>query len=211
MKMEFLQPKNYLTVNFTYTYPQSNPYLHKNSFVTETSRPYKTTHSLLNISLRNTTRIHADEQNLWNKKGIVIKQNNWPESYHVLNENGNVMIRNCRHLILTNQKFNEKFSYDNMTPPNTKSPESIAPLQTANSPKPVTSLTTINPSKPITPNKTKVTQSGCVSKKPNRYIEQCWHMLISAFSCVWKEDLVTLHEHYKNKQTNIHWYIYFRC
>ena len=83
------------------------------------------------------------------------------------------MIRNHRHLILTNKKFTEKFSHNNIIPPTTKSPERIAPLQIANSPKPVTSLTTINPSKPITPNQTKVTQSGHVLKKPNKHIEQC--------------------------------------
>ena len=93
---------------------------------------------------------------------IVIKQNNQPQLYDVLNKNGNVMIRNHRHLTLTNEKFTKKFSYDNI-PPTTKSPESIAPLQTANSPKPITSSITINPSKPIAPNETKVTRSGHVS------------------------------------------------
>ena len=153
--------------------PSVKPLLPQNSFVTETPRPRKTTHSLPNISQGNTIRIRTDEQNLWDKKGIVIKQNNRPRSYDVLNENGNVMIRNRRHLIPTNEKFTEKFSYDNIIPPTTKSPESIAPLQTANSPKPVTSSTTINPSKPIAPNETKVTRSGRVSKKRNRYIQQC--------------------------------------
>ena len=36
----------------------------KNSFVTETSRPRKTTQSLPNISQINTVRIRTDEQNL---------------------------------------------------------------------------------------------------------------------------------------------------
>ena len=67
--------------------------------------------SLPNISQGNTVRIRTDEQNLWDKKGIVIKQTNRPRSYDVLNENGNVMIRNRRHLISTNKKFTEKFSY----------------------------------------------------------------------------------------------------
>ena len=153
------------------------------------------THSLSNISQGNTVRIHTDEQNHWDKKGIVIKQNNQLQLYDVLNKNGNVMIRNHWHLILTKEKFTKKFGYDNTIPPITKSLKSITPPQTANLLKPITSLTTINPLKPIAPNKTKVTRSGHVSKKPNRYIEQCWHMLISAFSSVWKEDLVTLHKH----------------
>ena len=129
--------------------------------------------SLPNISQGNTVRIRTDEQNLWDKKGIVIKQTNRPRSYDVLNENGNVMIRNRRHLIPTNKKFTEKFSYSNIIPPTTKLPERVASPQTANSPKAVTSSTTINPSKTIAPNGTKVTRSGRVSKQPNRYIEQC--------------------------------------
>ena len=115
------------------------------------------THSLLNISQGNTVRIRTDEQNLWGKKSIVIKQNNRPLLYNVLNENRNVMIRNHRHFILTSEKFTDKFSYNNIIPPTTKSPESIAPLQTANSPKPVTPSTTINPLKHIALNETKVT------------------------------------------------------
>ena len=102
-----------------------------------------------------------------------MKQTNRPRSYDVLNENGNVMIRNRRHLIPTNKKLTKKFNYDNIIPTTTKLLESVATLQTANSSKPVTSSTTINPSKPIVPNRTKVNRSGCVSKKPNRYIEQC--------------------------------------
>ena len=106
----------------------------------------------------------ADDQNLWDKEGIVINRNNWPRSYNVLNESGNVMIRNGRHFISTNEKITEKFSYDSIIPSTTKLPESVAPRQTVNSPKPATSSTTINPSKPIVPNGTKITQSGRVSK-----------------------------------------------
>ena len=65
------------------------------------------------------------------------------------------MIKNHRHLILTNEKFIKKFSYDNI-PTTTKLSESVAPPQTAILPKHVTSLTTINTSKPIAPNGTKV-------------------------------------------------------
>ena len=82
------------------------------------------------------------------------------------------MIRNRRHLILTNEKFNEKFSYDNIIQTTTKLPQSVAPPQTVNSSKPVTSSTTINPWKPVAPNGIKVTRSRRVSKKPNKYIEE---------------------------------------
>ena len=58
--------------------PSVKPLLPQNSFVTETPRPQKTTHSLLNISQGNIVRIRTDEQNLWDKKDIVIKQNNQP-------------------------------------------------------------------------------------------------------------------------------------
>ena len=46
------------------------------------------------------------------------------------------MIRSRRHLIPTNEKLTEKFSYDEIIPNTTKLPESVAPPQTANSPKP---------------------------------------------------------------------------
>ena len=80
--------------------------------VTKTLRPCKTTHSLSNISQGNTVRICTDEQNLWDKKCIVIKQNNQPPSYDILNENGNVIIRNRKHLIPTNKKFTEKLEME---------------------------------------------------------------------------------------------------
>ena len=108
----------------------------QNSVATETPRPSKMTHSFPNLSQENTVRIRTDEQNLWDKKTIVIKQNNWTRSYDALNENRNVMIRSRRHLIPTNEKLTEKFSYDEIIPNTTKLPESVAPPQTANSPKP---------------------------------------------------------------------------
>ena len=48
----------------------------QNSVATATPRPGKMTHSLSNISQEDTVRIRTDEQNLWDKKTIVIKQNN---------------------------------------------------------------------------------------------------------------------------------------
>ena len=47
--------------------------LPQNSFINEARRPGKTTHSLPNIPQGNTVRIRTDEQNLWDKKGFVIK------------------------------------------------------------------------------------------------------------------------------------------
>ena len=102
-----------------------------------------------------------------------MRQNNQPQLYDVLNENGNVIIKNHRHLIPTNEKFTQKFTYNNIIPITTRLPEGKTPQQTENLPKPVASLTTINSSKSIAPNRTKITRSGCVLKKTNRYIEQC--------------------------------------
>ena len=99
-----------LSCQFCTNLPLVKLLLSQNSFVTETPSPWKTTHSLPNISQGNVIRICTDEQNLWDKKGIVIKQSNRPRPYHVINENGNVMIRNRRHLIPTNEKFTKKFS-----------------------------------------------------------------------------------------------------
>ena len=58
------------------------------SFITETPRPRKTTHSLPNIPQGNSVRVRTDEQNLWDKNGIVIKENKRLRSYNVLNKNG---------------------------------------------------------------------------------------------------------------------------
>ena len=136
--------------------------LPQNSFVTETPRPRKTTHSLPNISQRNTVRIRTDKQNLCDKKGINIKKSNRPRSYDVLNENENVMVRNRKHLITTNEKSIEKFSYSNIIPTTTKPTKRMAPPQTTNLLKLVTSSTTINPLKTIGHNETRL---GRVLKK----------------------------------------------
>ena len=74
-------------------------------------------------------------------------------------ENGNVIIRNRRHLILTDEKFTQKFSNGNIIPAFTELSEGVAPLQFTSLSKPVTSLTTINHLKSIAPNVTKITQS----------------------------------------------------
>ena len=127
IKIEFLQPKNYLTVSFAQTYLQSNPYFHKIHLLLKLPDPVKRPILYRIFHKEIPLRIRTDEQNLWDKKGIVIKQNKRPRSHDVLNENGNVMIRNSRHLIPTNEKFTEKFSYDNIIPPINKLPERVAP------------------------------------------------------------------------------------
>ena len=66
--------------------PLVKPLLPQNSFIIETPRPCKTNHSLTNISQGNTVSTRTDEQNLWDKKGTIIKQNYLPQSYNVLKE-----------------------------------------------------------------------------------------------------------------------------
>ena len=63
-----------------------------------------------------TVRIRTGEQKLSNKRGIVASQNNCPWSYDNLNERGNILSRNRRHLIPTTEKFNIKYDYDNAIP-----------------------------------------------------------------------------------------------
>ena len=152
----------------------SQTFIPQNSFVIETPRPCKTIHSFPNISQGNTVRILTDEQNLWDKKSIVIKQNNRPQLYDVLNKNENVIIRNRWHLMPTDEKFTDKSCYDNIIPPTTKLPESVAPPQTAKSPEPIISLTTINLSKLIAPNGAKLNLSGRVSKKKEKKKKQVY-------------------------------------
>ena len=92
-------------------------------------------------------------------KPLFVIRSNGTGLYTTQNEKGNVIIRNRRHLILTDEKFTQKFSNGNIRAASTELPGGVAPLQTTNLSKPVTSLTTINHLKPITPNLTKTTRS----------------------------------------------------
>ena len=47
-------------------------------------------------------RIRTDEEKSWDKKRSVIASNDRPCSYNVLNEKGNLIIRNHCHFIPTN-------------------------------------------------------------------------------------------------------------
>ena len=60
--------------------------------------------------------IRIDEQNLWDRKGIALSQNNRPWSYYILNERGNILASNRRHLIPTTKTINIKHDYDNVIP-----------------------------------------------------------------------------------------------
>ena len=64
-----------------------------------------------------TVRIRTDEEKTWNKQGTIISKNNRPRSYNVLNEKGNILTRNRRHLIPSKEKFTPKYTYENIVPP----------------------------------------------------------------------------------------------
>ena len=103
-------------------------------------------------------RIRTDEQNLWDKKGIVVSQNNRPQSYGILNERGNILARNCRHLIPTTEKFNIKHDDDNSMPVSNTSTHR--------------NLMTDNQHEKPTLEDVHITKSGYIVKKPKRYIDE---------------------------------------
>ena len=85
-----------------------------------TTEKHTVTHNLKRnlpeIAPGTTVQIRTNEQNPWDKKGIVVSQNNRPRSYDILNERGNILARNRRHLIPTTEKFNIKHDYGNAIP-----------------------------------------------------------------------------------------------
>ena len=64
------------------------------------------------ISPQTTVRIYSKEKKNWGKKGKVVSKSSQPRSYNVLNENDNVIRRNRRDLIPTNEKSEPKIDYD---------------------------------------------------------------------------------------------------
>ena len=59
-----------------------------------------------------TVRIYSKDKSNWKKTGKVIGKSSQPRSYQVLNENGNVIRRNRRQLIPTNETFEPQIDYD---------------------------------------------------------------------------------------------------
>ena len=107
-----------------------------------------------------TIRIRTDEEKAWDKKGSVIAPNDRPRSYNVLNDKGNLIIRNPHHFIPTNKKFIVKHDYDNI----------IEPSETT-SKKTFLQTKTDIPSNITTPPVR--TKSGRIIKKTKRYLEEC--------------------------------------
>ena len=120
----------------------------------------ETKNRLSTLKPGDTVRIRTDEEKIWDKKGSAIAPNDRPRSYSVLNEKGNLIIRNCRHLIPTKEKFIVKHDYDNI----------IEPSETTSQKTFVQTKTDI-PSNITTPPVR--TKSGRISKKPKSYLEEC--------------------------------------
>ena len=74
-------------------------------FNIKTAIESETQNRILTIKPGDTVRIKTDEKETCDKKRSVIAPNGCPSSYNVLNEKGNLMIRNCCHLIPANEKF----------------------------------------------------------------------------------------------------------
>ena len=107
-----------------------------------------------------TVRIRTGKEKTWVKKGTVIAPNDYPRSYNVLNEKGNLIIRNHLHLIPTSEKFIVKHDYDNIIEPSeTTSQKTFVQTKTD-----IPSIITTPPIR---------TKSGRIIKKPKRYFGEC--------------------------------------
>ena len=114
--------------------------------------------NLPEIAPGKTVRIRTDEQNIWDKKGIIVSQDNRPRSCDILNERGNLLTRNRRHLLVTTEKFNVKHDYDNAIPVSNTSthPDLMIDIQQE---------------KPALEDICRA-KSGRIVKKPKRYIDE---------------------------------------
>ena len=114
--------------------------------------------NLPEIAPGKTVRIRTDAQNIWDKKGIVVSQNNRPRLYDILNERGNIITRNRRHLLPTTEKFNIKHDYDNAIPVSNTSTYPNLMIDNQHE-------------KPALEDIYR-TKSGRIVKKPKRYIDE---------------------------------------
>ena len=103
-------------------------------------------------------QIRTDKKTLWDKKRIVVCQNNRPQSFDILNNWGNLLTRNSHHLIPTTEKFNIKHDYNNAIPVSNTSTHS--------------NLMTDNQHEKPTLEDVYRTKSGRIVKKPKQYIDE---------------------------------------
>ena len=115
-----------IRINLPTAKPQPKP------STTTTAIEPETQNRLSTLKCGNTVRIRVNKEKTWDKKGSVIAPNDRPCLYNVLNEKGNLIIRNPRHLIPTNEKFNsniiepsETTSEKNFVQTNTDMPSNI--------------------------------------------------------------------------------------
>ena len=94
------------------------------------------------------------------KKGPVIAPNDRRHSYNVLNKKRNLITRNRRHLVPTNEKFIVKHDYDNITEPSEKTSQKTFVQTNTDIPSNITAP-------PVR------TKSGRIVEKPKRYLEEC--------------------------------------
>ena len=59
-----------------------------------------------------TVRMNVDKDKNRDKKGIVVEKCSEPHSYNILNEKGNIVRRNRRHLIPCHKEFNIQPDYE---------------------------------------------------------------------------------------------------
>ena len=126
---------------------------------TNTAIEPETQNHLSTLKPGDTIRIKTDKEKTWNKKGSVIAPNDCHCSYNILNEKGNLIIRNRHHLIPTKEKFIVKHDYDNIEPSKTTSQKIFVQTKT-NIPSNITT--------PLVR-----TKSRHIIKKPKRYLEEC--------------------------------------
>ena len=132
---------------------------------TMTTENHTVTHSLKcnlpEIAPGTAVQIRTNEQNLWDKKGIAVGQNNWPPSHNILNERGNILARNCRHLIPTTEKLNINNDYDKVIPVSNRSTHA--------------NLMIDNQYEKPTFKDVYRTKSGLIVEKPKQKIDEMWY------------------------------------
>ena len=69
---------------------------------------------LMPIEPETTVRIYSKEKKNWSNKGKILSKSSQPRSYNVLNERRNVIRRNRRDLIPTNEDFEPQMNYDDL-------------------------------------------------------------------------------------------------
>ena len=118
-KMDCHQLISYWIAQFALIYPLLNhnlPQTHHKPSTTNTTIEPEIQNSLSTLKPGDTVRIKTDGEKNWDRKGSVIAPNNRPRSY-VVNDKGNLIIRNRCQLILITKKFIVKHDYDNIIGP----------------------------------------------------------------------------------------------